>query len=51
MGWEQTMRTMFVPLTTLGAAEQAEKPMQDHFKMGSPLSTAALPHPCVTILI
>lgn len=51
MGWEETMRRMCVPLTTPGAAEQAETPTEDHFRLRNPLSTAALPHPCVTILI
>lgn len=43
-------KNVCVPLTTLGAAKQAEKPREDHFKLGIPLSTAALPHPCVTSL-
>lgn len=50
MGWGRE-EAECVPLTTPGAAEQAEKPMEDHFKLGTPLSTADLPHPCVTILI
>lgn len=44
-------REQCVPLITPGAAEQAEKPTEDHFKLGTPLITAHLLHPCVTIHI